>query len=615
MLRVRRRCRLSGLLGGLAILAGSSLASAGVYTPLGTQGPLTFPIQTPGDCFSCHADYDGAHIEPWDTWAGSMMANAARDPIFWAALDVANHDGADLGVEGVGEFCLRCHTPTGWLEGRANAGNGGASIGDADGCGLSGSLDGKDNDFSGLTCHFCHRMEVNGNPPAGQEAVYFENASFWIDDAVCSNTMPHPQEPCRAGPYDYSGLPNHSLPMHEWVYSDYEVSNDLCGNCHNVTSPLHNLRDETGQDTGVPFPIERTFKEWQQSSMGDEGSPEFESCSSCHMPDATQDPACASSQCRNNRTGDMPIHQLAGGNAWIPQVLKGEYGASLDRDASFDATAAWALDLLQDQSALVDVTLPSSVTAGSELDVGVRITNLTGHKLPTGYGEGRRMWLHLVARDGSGSLIWESGSWSPSTGALSRDPQLKIYEVQQGIWDFNGTGACDVESAATGHHLFHFVKNNCVALDNRIPPLGFTGADDIDIQPVGYTYPETAPGSGVLVNYDDVSYKVAVPLGTPSPVTIEATLRYQTASDEYIEFLRDEAVDNNLPDDCIVGSGAQVLGLSRGEYLYELWNDPSYGRSPPVEMATDSDSVVVTDEIFADGFESGDTSAWSSSVL
>ncbi len=201
----------------------------------------------------------------------------------------------------------------------------------------------------------------------------------------------------------------------------------------------------------------------------------------------------------------------------------------------------------------------------------------------------------MAALDGTGrtgSLIWESGSWSPSTGALSRDPQLKIYEVQQGIWDFNGTGACDVESAATGHHLFHFVKNNCVALDNRIPPLGFTGADDIDIQPVGYTYPETAPGSGVLVNYDDVSYKVAVPLGTPSPVTIEATLRYQTASDEYIEFLRHEAVDNDFPDDCIVGSGAQALGLSRGEYLYALWNDPSYGRSPPVDMATDSGSAV-----------------------
>ena len=230
----------------LCALMAPNLTRAGDYTPLGTQGPLTFPIQTPADCFSCHGDYDAAHIEPWDTWAGSMMANAARDPIFWAALDVANHDGSELGFEGIGEFCLRCHTPSGWLAGRANAGSGGDPVGDADGCGLSGSMDGADNDFSGLTCHFCHRMEVNDSPPGGQEPVYFENASFWIDDEVCSNLMPHPQEPCRAGPYAYDGLPNHSLPMHEWSYSEYQVNNDICGNCHNVTSPLLNLRDETG---------------------------------------------------------------------------------------------------------------------------------------------------------------------------------------------------------------------------------------------------------------------------------------------------------------------------------------------------------------------------------
>jgi len=378
-------------LGGLAFLIGPTLLMAGVFTPLGSQGPLTFPMLDPGDCFSCHGDYDLGHIEPWDTWAGSMMANAARDPIFWAALDVANHDGAELGFEGVGEFCLRCHTPTGWLEGRANAGSG--VVGDADGCGLSGNLDEQDNDFSGLTCHFCHRMEVNDNPPAGQDPVYFENGSFWIDDEICPDGGTFtPKGPCRAGPYDYEGAPKHSQPMHEWSYSGYEVSNDLCGNCHNVTNPLLNLKDASGQDTGVPFPIERTFKEWQQSAMGDEGSPDFENCSACHMPDATQDPACASSQCRNNRTGDMPLHQFAGGNAWLPQVLEGEYGAGLDRDASFDATTAWALDLLQDQSASVEISLPSEVAAGGDLEVDVRVTNLTGHKLPTGYGEGRRMW-------------------------------------------------------------------------------------------------------------------------------------------------------------------------------------------------------------------------------
>ena len=224
------------------------------------------------------------------------------------------------------------------------------------------------------------------------------------------------------------------------------------------------------------------------------------------------------------------------------------------------------------------------------------------------------MWLHVVATDGVGGVVWESGAWSPTTGELSHDEQLRVYEVKQGIWDYNGTAQCDVESDATGKHLFHFVKNDCIALDNRIPPLGFTGGDDPETRPVGYVYPETSPGSGVLVNYDVVGYQVTIPKGTPSPVTIEATLRYQTASKEYIEFLRDEAIDHGFPEDCISGSGAKNLGLSRGEYLYTLWNDPSYGRSPPVDMATDSSSVAVTDGIFSDGFESGDTGAWSSAT-
>ena len=42
-----------------------------------------------------------------------MMAQAGRDPLFWAALDVANND-----VPGIGDFCLRCHSPAGWLDGR-----------------------------------------------------------------------------------------------------------------------------------------------------------------------------------------------------------------------------------------------------------------------------------------------------------------------------------------------------------------------------------------------------------------------------------------------------------------------------------------------------------------
>ena len=326
------------------------------------------------------------------------------------------------------------------------------------------------------------------------------------------------------------------------------------------------------------------------------------------MPDATQSPVYASSQQLNDRTGNMPIHQFAGGNTWIPQVLKGEY-PNLARDASFDATTAWAFDMLQNRSATVEIAAPASVPDDSTLDIAVKVTNLTGHKLPTGYGEGRRMWIHVIAKDGTDSTLWESGAWSPETGVLSEDPQLKVYEVQQGIWNENGLGACDIEDSE-GNHLFHFVRNNCVALDNRIPPLGFTGANDVETRPVNYTYPEAS--LGVLVNYDVTEYQIPISSGTPGPVTVAATLRYQTSSKEYIEFLRDQAVERGFPDDCVGRSEPLPPGMSRGEYLYSLWADPAYGKSPPVDMAT---AQGITDiALFADGFESGDTASWSSAT-
>ena len=36
--------------------------------------------------------------------------------------------------------------------------------------------------------------------------------------------------------------------------------------------------------------------------------------------------------------------------------------------------------------------------------VSVRVINETGHKLPSGYPEGRRIWINLKAFDGGGAL-------------------------------------------------------------------------------------------------------------------------------------------------------------------------------------------------------------------
>lgn len=67
----------------------------------------------------------------------------------------------------------------------------------------------------------------------------------------------------------------------------------------------------------------------------------------------------------------------------------------------------------------------------------------------------------------------------------------------------------------------------------------------------------------------------------------------------------------NFPNDCIPRTGG-TPALSRGELLYDFWTDN--GRTPPVAVAVASDSVVIDNDVFANGFESGNTSAWTQTV-
>ena len=73
-----------------------------------------------------------------------MMAQAARDPIFYACMTVAAQDSIwALGTPNAVDICERCHFPEGWLGGRSDPPNASAMTG---------------SDFDGLHCDVCHRM-------------------------------------------------------------------------------------------------------------------------------------------------------------------------------------------------------------------------------------------------------------------------------------------------------------------------------------------------------------------------------------------------------------------------------------------------------------------------
>jgi hypothetical protein len=498
-------------------------------------------------CRTCHGDYDDS-VESWFNWRGSMMGQTARDPFFYACLAVANQDAPSSG-----DLCIRCHSPGGWQEGRSV---------DTDG----GLLNSKDR--WGVQCDFCHRMVdrnyVAGVSPDQDVAVLdaisplplqYGNAQFINDPA-----------PLKRGPYADAQA------AHEFVQSPFHLSGHLCGTCHDVSNPVFVRNDTLDYSPGTldqphrdfdlrdMAPVERTFSEWSNSTYATTGvyAPQFagdkadgivSTCEDCHMRDVTGRGCNISGS--PNRT-DLGLHDFTGGNTFVPDILPDFYPGVVDPTA-LQAGKARVIHMLQ-LAATLGVTPDSA-------GIVVRVTNETGHRLPSGYPEGRRMWLQVEALDTGGQTVYESGAYDFGTAVLTHDPDLKIYEIHGGLSP-SLAGALGFPAGPS----FHFVLNDTVYFDDRIPPRGFTNAAFKAIQspPVDYSY---ADGQ----YWDDTRYD-NIPANAES---VRVTLYYQTTSKEYVEFLRDANVTNNA-------------GLD----LYNAW--VNQGMAPPVAMADTTVGVNIT---------------------
>ncbi len=551
------------LLAAAAVLAAAAPVRAGTPLPTtredfrlpGTQ-PLSVraPIATPDACTRCHAGYGQPDVEPFQNWKGSMMAQAGRDPLWHAALAVANQDAPHAG-----ETCLRCHLPKGWLEGRSAPEDGSAMTAD---------------DRQGVQCSVCHRLvdpvADAANPP--EDAAILAALTAPVPGFGGAMMVVDPEDRLR-GPFGVvaeAGSDAH-IPDRSTLLSPFHRSADLCGTCHNLRNPAFTKNPATGQwelnavdapttDPAAGFPEQSTFDEWKASTYASTGvrAPQFggedgmvSTCQDCHMPRVTGKAA----KLAPTRT-NVPLHGFAGANTFIPAVLPHHpsFGPEVD-PLALNAGRERAIAMLRKAA-----TVSASIARGA---LTVRVANETGHKLPTGYPEGRRMWLHVRAFDAKRHVVFESGRYTFATASLVRDdPHLRVWESEMGI-----SPEVAALAGVPAGRSFHLVLNNLRLKDNRIPPRGFTNAAfaAFDGEPVGAIF---ADGQ----YWDEVAYPVGA-----GAVRAEVTLSYQTASREYVEFLRDENTTT-----------------SAGGILYDLWEQVD--RSTPVEMAkvfVETDARVV----------------------
>ncbi len=544
---------------------GVSLACVGVASLIADPVPTTLedffvPGSQPGslqqnmvvstNCTSCHAFFDPVW-EPWEPWAASMMGQSARDPIFHACLTIAEQDASFAG-----DLCIRCHAPTGWIEGRSVPTNGSALIG---------------KDFDGVSCQICHRMV---------DPVYRPGISP-VEDLAILQGLPHPPitmhngsyvvdpRDRRRGPYDVS-----ATEPHPWLQSAYHRDSAMCQTCHDVSNPVFERQPNgtyTLTELGEPhptndkydqFPIERTYSEWSQSAFaqgpinmgGRFGGNKLEvsSCQDCHMP-RTEGVGCFFGEWRE----DLGSHFFNGGNTWVLKAVRTLYPdleTGLTTNSVNDSVAR-AHDMLAKAS---DMELS---VEGSQLKV--RVTNQTGHKLPTGYPEGRRMWINVQFLDGQNQIVREHGAYDEQTAVLTAN-DTKVYEAKLGLDETMANITGKPEGPG-----FHFVLSNKVFKDNRIPPRGFTvaGFESVQAGHVGYSYEDGQ-------YWDDTEYEI--PVGA---VRADVRVYFQTTSKEYIEFLRDANVTNNT-----------------GQIAYDQW--VLHGKSTPALM--DEDSIELAEPCYAD---------------
>jgi hypothetical protein len=548
MAPIRRRTRVL-----LVLAAGAFAPLAPVAAAAGRPVPTTvedfhLPGTQVGDvgtdaifdsstCRVCHGDY-GEESATHDTWRGSLMAHAARDPLFRAQMSTANQDAANVGY-----FCMRCHVPLAFVTEHAYPPDGSA-------------LDATDQD--GVSCHFCHAMvdpvyDPASSPPADaailaalEEApTHYGNAMFVLDP---SGT--------RRGPYDPSTA------AHVALQSGFHRKGEFCGTCHDVGnvetsrqpdgSYRYNALDEAtpDPDPAAQFPLERTYTEWKlsafasdgvdmQGRFGGEGAGVIRTCQDCHMPRTTGRGA-AMGPVRQ----ELARHDFAGAAAPVLDLIAALYAD----DPAVDLAA-----LARGRANAVSM-LERAASLGVRSEAGslvVRVTNETGHKLPTGHIEGRRVWIHAVFRDAVGRVLAEHGGYDEGTATLD-EASTAVYEMWVGL-SADAAALTGLEEGRTGHMSLA----DTIVKDNRIPPRGFENAAfaAAGAPVVAWSYAEGQ-------HWDEQAFPL--PAGAWQA---DVALYYQNTPREYIEHLR----DGNTTDHW-------------GETLYALWEET--GRGAPIRMAS-----------------------------
>jgi len=474
-------------------------------------------------CAECHSsspdadamrDEDDREIGFYDLWQSTMMANAARDPL-WRAVVSAEIAATPSRKDVIEDKCMRCHAPAASAAAQLDEQTVDLSL-------LKSDQDRGHFARDGVTCTVCHQIEADG---LGTSDSF--SGGFVI--AAVGNIY---------GPHD----DNFAMPMENRagftpVYATHTTSSEMCASCHTLfTTALAS----DGAILDANLPEQTPYLEWKNSVYS---TTEPATCQDCHVPRVSEDGVTLEAMIARNPGGfDFPSvserspfgrHIFVGGNTWIPAIIR-EYAdvlRPLASDAAFERTIATARQQLA--TATATIAIEGASRSGAELTFAVRIDNHTGHKFPTGF-PARRAWLEVVVSDGNGARHFASGMvdamgrFVDGDGAILAEEQAggpTMPHLDEIVADDQVYVLEALMADPQGKPTYTLLRATSYHKDNRLLPRGWSNQhpDIGSIAPVGVAADVDFAAGGDVAHY-------RVPVPTSGQATVEARLLYQPLS-------------------------------------------------------------------------------------
>ncbi|MCB9338833.1 MAG: T9SS type A sorting domain-containing protein [Lewinellaceae bacterium] len=471
-----------------------------------------------GVCQKCHG-YDTAHVASVDAfgndinvvsdWRATMMGNSAKDP-FWRAKvshEVLLHPQHQEAIE---DKCTSCHAPMGHFDAK-HLGATHYSIAEMESDPLA---------LDGVSCLACHMQSA-------------QDLGFHFSGELRYDTFK-----VAYGPYTFPLVsPMLTETGYKPQYSPHITDAGQCAGCHTL---ITETIDYDGNFTGNKFVEQATYHEWLNSNYKDTTS-----CQHCHMPELGKFPVYLVTGAQTEARSPFFLHELVGGNVTMLKLLRDNIEALgvTATPAQFDEVIAKTENMLQNKSILLNLE-----ALDRDLDTArfsVKLTNMAGHKFPSGY-PARRAFVEFTVTTAGGDTLFSSGktdgnyevfgqnpTYEPHYQVINSSEQVQIYELVLG--DVNGDVTTVLERAD------HPIK------DNRLPPLGFTTThpayDTTRIAGEALSDADFNKINGVEGSGSDVVYFHVPMHGVADPLVVSARVFYQPTPPKWMK----EMFDHNTP--------------------------------------------------------------------